>query len=443
MMRAYKLRLYPTRTQERALAQWFGHGRWVWNWALEARGKAYRRRGVTLTSVDLSRLLTRIKRSRTRGWLGDVPASCLAQKLCDLDTAYRNVFAGRARLPRFKSRRGPQRVRVEFDHRHAGKVRAWLAGGLVLPGLGGVKLRGRALPKAMPKLVTVSLDVCGRYWVSFAVEETVATPAPAQRASIGVDVGVAHLAVLSTGEAIANPRSLARHLAQLARLSQRIARQCRGSNRRGRTRTRIARLHARIADCRREHLHRLSHRLVSENQVIAIEDLNAEGMGRSAKGTRAAPGRNVRAKAGLNRAVRDAAFGELRRQLTYKGEWYGRTVVAIDRWFASSRLCSGCGAHKGALAPRRAALALRELRDRARPRRERGGQHRGRGPSSFAPGGHRGCARLWRRGGTALGARTRGRVSANRPGGVRCVRNASHRRHGGIPSPRQISPGVP
>ena len=350
MIRAYKLRLYPTRTQQRALARWFGHSRWVWNWALEARRKAYCRRGEALTSVDLSRLLTRIKRSVRRGWLAEVPASCLGQKLRDLDAAYRNAFAGRARLPRFKSRRGNQRARVEFDHRHAGKVRAWLAGDLVLPGLGAVKLRGRALPKAMPKLVTVSLDTAGRYWVSFAVEESVTPLAPARRPSTGIDLGVARLAVLSTGEAVENPRSLARHCVHLTRLQQRIARQCRGSKRRGRTRMRIARLHARIADCRREELHRLSHRLVSENQVIAIEDLNVEGMGRSARGTREAPGRRVRAKAGLNRAVRDAAFGDLRRQLEYKAAWYGRTVVAVDRWFASSRVCSACGAHKGELA---------------------------------------------------------------------------------------------
>lgn len=342
VMRAYKLRLYPTGTQERALARWFGHGRWVWNWALEARRKAYARRGETLTSVDLSRILTRIK-GGARSWLAEVPASCLAQKLRDLDAAYRNVFAGRARAPRLKSRRGPQRARVEFDQRHAGKVRAWLEGRLVLPGLGRVKLRGRYLPAAMPKLVTVSLDAAGRYWVSFAVEETFAAIAPAPCPSIGVDVGVAHLAVLSTGEAVENPRSLARHLAQLGRLSQRLARQCRGSHRRRRTLARIARLHARIADCRREHLHRLSHRLVSENQVIAIEDLNAEGMGRSARGTRECPGRNVRAKSGLNRSVRDAAFGELRRQLTYKADWYGRSVVAVDRFFPSSKRCSACG----------------------------------------------------------------------------------------------------
>ena len=101
MIRAYKLRFYPTRSQARVLVQWFGHSRWVWNWALGARRKAYARRGETLSSVDLSRILTRIKRSRSKGWLGEVPSSCLAQKLRDLDTAYRNAFEGRARPPRF------------------------------------------------------------------------------------------------------------------------------------------------------------------------------------------------------------------------------------------------------------------------------------------------------------------------------------------------------
>ena len=251
---AYKVRLYPTGPQQRALAQWFGHGRWVWNWGL--------------------------KRSNARGWLAEAPASCLAQKLRDLDTAYRNAFTGRARLPRFKSRHGPQRVRVAFDHRHHGKVRAWLEDRMVLPGIKAVKLRGRALPK----LVTVSLDPCGRYWVSFAVEEHIAPMAPARRSSVGVALGVVLLATLSNGETIENPRTLAKRLKQLERLQQRLARQCRGSNRRARTRIRIARLYARITDCRREHLHRLTHRLVHENQVLTVEDLNAEGMARSAMG---------------------------------------------------------------------------------------------------------------------------------------------------------------
>ena len=135
-------------------ARWFGHARWVWNWALDARRKAYVRRTETLTSVDLSRTLTRIKRAMP--WLREVPSSCLMQARRDLDCAYRNRFEGRAQLPRFKSeRRAAQRARVGFDARHVSKVRAWNEGRMVLPQLGSVKLRGRRLPAARPKMVAV------------------------------------------------------------------------------------------------------------------------------------------------------------------------------------------------------------------------------------------------------------------------------------------------
>ena len=342
-MRAYKLRFYPSGEQTQALAQWFGHARWIWNWALDARCKAYARRSETLTSVDLSRVLTRIKRSKARSWLADVPRSCLKEKLRDLDTAYRNLFAGRARPPRFKSRHDTQSVRVGFDQRHSGKVRAWLDGRVVLAKLGALKLRGRMLPTAMPSLVTVTRDAADRYWVSFVVDEHIAPAGPALRESIGVDLGITHLATLSTGEHVANPRALQRHLEQLKRLQQRLARQRRGSNRRRRTRKRIARVHARIRNIRQDALHKLTTRLVHENQVIAIEDLGVEGMGRSARGTRETPGRNVKAKSGLNRSLKDAAFGEFRRQVTYKADWHQRTVVPVSRWFPSSQLCSQCG----------------------------------------------------------------------------------------------------
>ena len=231
--RGYKLRMYPTRTQERALAQWFGHTRWVWNWGLESRQKAYARRKETLTSVDLDRRLTQLKKAPSLEWLANVPAGCLTQKLRDLDTAFANFFDRRARYPRFKSRRGTQSARVCVDHRHAGKVAAWSEGTMVLPNIGPVKLRGRALPSTMPKMVTVSRDATGRYWTSFAVEEEV-KPAPEPvRYSVGIDVGARYLATLSSGERIENPRSLQRHAARLAKEQQRLGRQKKGSNRRG------------------------------------------------------------------------------------------------------------------------------------------------------------------------------------------------------------------
>ena len=133
----------------------------MWNWGLELRRKAYARRNETLTSVDLGKRVTKLKKAPSLRWLGDVPADYLTQKLRDLDTAFANFFDGRARYPRFKSRRGTQSARVRFDQRHVGKVVAWSAATMVLPNIGRAKLRGRTLPATMPKMVTVSRDPAG------------------------------------------------------------------------------------------------------------------------------------------------------------------------------------------------------------------------------------------------------------------------------------------
>ena len=335
--------MYPTRSQERALAQWFGHARWAWNWAFETRKAAYDNDGTTLTSVALSRRLTALKHTESHAWLADVPADCLVQKLRDLDAAYAHFFAGQARFPRFKSKHGAQSARVAFDHRHAGKVAAWAQGTVALPKLGPVRLRGRALPDSMPKMVTVSRDPSGRYWASFSVE---AAPRPAPepvRGSVGVDAGARRLATLSDGTKFENPRNLARYAEALRRAQQRFARQCKGSNRRARTKRRIARIHARIADCRREALHRVTTQIVHESQVICVETLAVKAMTRSARGTKACPGTGVKVKSGLNRALLDASMAELLRQLEYKADWYARTFVKTERDFPSSALCSACG----------------------------------------------------------------------------------------------------
>ena len=213
-------------------------------------------------------------------------------------------------------------MRVSIDGRHSGKVRAWTAGTnerpgrhLVLPRLGAVKLRGYTLPEQMPKMATVSRDTAGRYWVSFSVEGAIReAPAPV-RVSVGIDAGARRLATLSTGERIENPRSLRRYAEHMKHLKQRLARQCKGSNRRNKTRHRIARCHARIADCRREHLHRVTTRIVHESQVICVETLNVRGMTQSARGTRAKPGKGVKRKTRINRALLDASMSELLRQL--------------------------------------------------------------------------------------------------------------------------------
>jgi putative transposase len=186
----------------------------------------------------------------------------------------------------------------------------------------------RPLPQsAEPSTVTVSRDAAGRWFVSILAEEKIAPLAPAEQ-SVGVDAGITALATLSTGEKIVNPRPERRDRRKLAKAQRALARKAKGGSNRAKARLKVARVYARIADRRRDHLHKVTTRLVRENQVIAVEDLTV---------------RNMVKNHSLARAVCDASWRELRSMLEYKAAWYGRTLVAVDRWLPSSRLCSRCG----------------------------------------------------------------------------------------------------
>ena len=317
--RSYRRRAYPNGAQRRLLDRWFGATRWLWNTALEIRSEAYRACGLSLTGNDLSRWLTLWKHTAGHEWLGEVPATALTQSLRDQDRAFSCFFAKRARYPRFKAKAARQSLR--FQDVGAG----WRSGVLRLPKLGVVKL-AEGLPEVeRPNMVTLSRDARGAYYVTFCAEVP-CTLRPGAGALVGVDLGLTHLATLSTGEKIPNPRHYQRRLRYLRQQQRCLARRQKGSQRREKQRLRVARAHARAREERQYALHALSTRLVKEFDVIAIEDLNVRGLARG----RAA------------RAIRDAAFGELRRQLRYKSDWYGPLLLEVDRWYASSKHCSAC-----------------------------------------------------------------------------------------------------
>jgi putative transposase len=341
VQRSYRLRICPTPAQAQRLARDFGCARWVWNACLAWRCNLYRAERVSVTGVDFSRELTFLKRLPGYEWLAEAPATVLAQKLRDQDRAFVNFFEHRARFPRFKKKRHAQSIRYQLDQRIvAGLYRPGEL--LKLPKLGALKVRWSRLPAGIPKLVTVSRDAAGRYFASFMVEEKV-QPLPEKPNGVGVDLGVKHVAVTSDGERFGDVRPLRRIRRRLKHAQRLLARKRKGSGNWHRQRQCVARLHARLADARRELLHQTSHRLIAGAGLIAIEDLNVKGMSASAKGTLARPGRKVKQKAGLNRAIREAGFGELRRQLTYKAEWHGRVLVVADRFAPSSKTCSHCG----------------------------------------------------------------------------------------------------
>jgi putative transposase len=304
--RSYRLRAYPNRAQRRLLDRWFGATRWLWNTAFEIRSEAYRTRGLSLTSNDLSRWLTQWKRTGGHEWLAEVPATALTQCLRDQDRAFSGFFAKRARYPRFKAKGARQSLRFH------GVGTAWRSGVLRLPKLGVLKL-AEGLPDVQrPDTVTLSRDATGAYYVSFCAE--VSGPLlPGMGDLVGVDLGLTHLATLSTGEKIPNPRHYQRRLRYLRQQQRCLARRQKGSHRREKQRLRVARAHAQVREARQYALHGLTTRLVREFSEIAIEDLNVRGLvrGRSA------------------RSIHDAAFGELRRQLRYKsGTRHDRDINA-------------------------------------------------------------------------------------------------------------------
>jgi putative transposase len=329
--RAYRYRCYPTPAQAAELTRTFGCIRLVYNRALEARTSAWYQEQRRVSYVQTSAMLTAWKQTEELAFLNEVSSVPLQQALRHLQAAFVAFWEGRARYPRYK---------VKRRHRDAAEYTrsafAFRDGRLTLAKLpGALDLRwSRPLPPgAEPSTVTVSRDPAGRWFVSLLVTETT-TPLPPSSSQVGVDAGLTALVTLSTGEKVANPRHERTDRVRLARAQRALARKQRGSANRAKARVKVARVYVRIADRRRDHLHKLTTRLVRDNQAIAIEDLGVRGM--TANHT-------------LARAISDAAWAELRRMLEYKCAWYGRDLRMVDRWFPSSKTCSACGHQAGSL----------------------------------------------------------------------------------------------
>ncbi|MEU5520825.1 RNA-guided endonuclease TnpB family protein [Streptomyces sp. NPDC047860] len=323
--RAFKYRFYPTDEQAAELSRTFGCVRLVYNKALEERTRAWYGEQRRVSYVQSSAVLTEWKKTGELAFLSEVSSVPLQQALRHLQAAFVNFFAKRARYPRYKSRK-KSRASAEYT-RSAFK---WRNGQLTLAKMTEPLDIGwsRPLPAGVePTTATVSRDAAGRWFVSLLCEDTI-TPAPVTTNAVGLDAGITSLVTLSTGEKITNPKHERRDRARLARAQRELSRKAKGSANRAKARLKVARVHARIADRRRDFLHKLSTRLVRENQTVVIEDLTV---------------RNLLKNGMLARAISDASWTELRSMLEYKCAWYGRELVVIDRFFPSSKLCGACG----------------------------------------------------------------------------------------------------
>ncbi|MGW4477017.1 RNA-guided endonuclease InsQ/TnpB family protein [Nonomuraea sp. NPDC004354] len=329
--RAYKYRFYPTPSQADLLSRTFGCVRLVYNKALDLRRGSHAAHGKAVSYGESSAELTRWKRSEELAFLNEVSSVPLQQALRHLQSAFANFFAGRARYPSFKSRKR-SRSSAEFTR----SAFTYRDGVLKLAKMDRpLDVRwSRPLPlAARPSTVTVSRDSADRWYVSILVEETIA-PLPPVDQAVGVDAGLSVLLTLSTAEKIIGAKAERRDRKRLARAQRNFASKARGSANREKARVKVAGVYGRIVDRRRDHLHKVTTRLVRENQVIAVEDLAA---------------RNLMRNTSLARAVADAAWRSLRHMLEYKAAWYGRELVVIDRWLPSSKTCSSCGAVRASM----------------------------------------------------------------------------------------------
>lgn len=330
IQRSYKFRYYPTQAQAQQLAKEFGNARYVWNRALAFRQEAYKLRGERLNYVGLSKLIPEWKKVDAE-FLKETTSGCLTQALIDQDKAYKNFFEGRAKYPKFKKKHNQQSVRYQLDQRII--ATNYKPGFLRLPKLGEVKLAWSRMPQGIPKMATVSRDCAGRYWVSMSITEEI-QQLPQKTNAVGVDVGVKDVAVTSDGYHSGAPKFTRKYERKLKRQQRKLSHMVKGSNRWKKQKTVVAKVHAKIADCRKDWTHKLTHMLIAENSVIGMEDLNVKGMMANRK---------------LSKAVADSGLHEFRRQMEYKAAWHGRTIVLADRWFASSKTCSCCGQIKSDL----------------------------------------------------------------------------------------------
>ena len=320
--RAYKYRFYPNQEQRQQLAQTFGCSRFVYNWGLRLRTDAYYQHQQKMSYKETSNQLTKLKKNPEFSWLKDVTAVPLQQALRHLNTAFLHFFAGRAQYPRFKKKRNKQSAT------YASNAFKWDGFKLTLAKMKcPLKIKWHRHFTGTPTTVTVSKDSAHRYFVSFSVEEEIKS-FPETDSQVAIDLGIKDVIVSSKGFASGNPKYYSKYQKKLAKLQKRLAKKQKGSKNRDKARLKLAKLHAKIADCRQDFLNKLTIQLIRENQVVITESLAVKNMIKNRK---------------LSKAIAECGWGELIRQLDYKSSWYGRVLIQVDRYFPSSKRCNRCG----------------------------------------------------------------------------------------------------
>lgn len=334
-LQAFKYELMPNGQQQRQMRRFAGSCRFVFNKALALQKERYELGEKKLGYADLCKLLTEWKSSTTTTWLGDTPSQALQQTLKDLERAYANFFAKRADFPRFKRKgqsdsfRYPQGFKLDQGNSR-----------LFLPKLGWLRYRNSQEVLGTVKNVTVSMS-CGKWFVSIQTEREVEQPIP-QGGVVGIDMGIARFATLSDGGYLEPLNSFKRHEAALRKAQRAMSRKVKFSNNWKKVKARIQRIHSHIGNARRDYLHKATTTISQNHAMVCIEDLKVRNMSKSAAGSTEKPGKNVRAKSSLNKAILDQGWFEFRRQLDYKLACNGGHLIAVPPR-NTSRTCPACG----------------------------------------------------------------------------------------------------
>jgi putative transposase len=330
MLKAYRYRIYPNKGQDVLLAKHFGCCRFIYNWALDKKQKEYKLNQKNLSKYDLSKEIPLMKKTESFSWLSEVSSQSLQSSLTHLDIAFTNFFKKRAKFPKFKSRHNnkqsfeiPQYVKVDFEKNR-----------VILPKFGkkGIKCKFSRRFNGEVKTCTISRNSSGQYHISILVENNLSLPpkvAIEGDTAIGIDMGIKDFAILSDGQKIANPKHLAKSSEKLAKAQIKLSKKQKGSNNRAKARIKVARVHNKINNQRKDFLHKLSSKIISENQTVCLEDLDVKGL-------------MEKSESYASKAIADCSWSEFMTMLEYKSDWYGKNIVRIGRFEPSSKLCS-CG----------------------------------------------------------------------------------------------------
>ncbi|AFV22782.1 transposase, IS605 OrfB family [Methanolobus psychrophilus R15] len=323
--------MYPTKEQQEQFLQHFGACRFVYNWALEQKIKSYEQDSKSVSRFTLNTRIIELKEEHE--WLKDINSQSLQGATLNLENAFTKFFREKKGFPHFKSRKNPvqsfsvpQFYKVDFD---ANKVK--------LPKIGWVKVKLHRGYIGVGKTATVSRTPTGKFYISILVDDEHEPPIKSifnEKVTVGIDVGIKDFAVLSSGEKIENPKYLKNSMKRLAVIQRRLSRKQKGSKNKAKARLAVSKIHEKISNQMHDFQHKVSSKLISENQAVALETLNVSGMLKNHC---------------LAQSIADASWSSFVSKLEYKAEWYGKTILRIGQFEPSTKICNVCGYHNGKL----------------------------------------------------------------------------------------------